>query len=179
MAAVPSQAQNIAQLGEPVLRTIAEAVDDIGSQACQALIKQMLTRAEETGAMGLAAPQIFIAKRVIVISSKPNSRYPTAPLMTPMVMINPTIDEWSSDKNWDWEGCLSIPGIRAQVERSSEIDVSFYDVEGERQQQRYQGFVARIIQHEIDHLDGTVFIDRTDSRNIVTEQQWRQRLTDN
>lgn len=169
--------QTIAQLGEAVLRNIAEPVDNIGSNECLQLVELLLATAHKTGAMGIAAPQIFSPKRIIVVSSQPNERYPNAPLMQPLVMINPVIEHCSPETNRDWEGCLSIPGIRASVERSNSVTVSYSDAHNHRQQGHYHGFIARIIQHEIDHLDGTVFIDRTDSHSVVTEQQWRKQLT--
>lgn len=115
----------IAKLGETVLRQKAKKIKDIESKTTQQLISKMLRCVKQSKGVGLAAPQIFEPYQIMVISSAPNSRYPKAPLMKSEVLINPKIISKSKKKNKDWEGCLSIPGIRAQVPRYTKIKVEY------------------------------------------------------
>ena len=129
---------------------------------------------QENG-VGIAAPQIGRSLQLIIVASRPNLRYPDAPLMEPLAMINPKIHNSSTQKVLGWEGCLSVPGLRGSVERSESIEVSFYDLDGVQQQNWYHGFVARIIQHECDHLLGKVFLDRVRSpKAIISEDEYFQ-----
>jgi peptide deformylase len=102
---------------------------------------------------------------MMVVASHPNQRYPDAPTMVPIVMINPEVIAVSSDRELGWEGCLSVRGWRGQVERASAVVVRYGDRHGQTQTLTASGFVARIIQHEIDHLHGILFPDRLASPN--------------
>jgi peptide deformylase len=114
----------IALLGEPVLRRIAQPIDNVTSTEIQQLADQMLFTLEGSNGVGLAAPQIFESKRIIVVASKPTKRYPYAPEMPATVMINPEFIPMSDVMQKDYEGCLSIPSIRALVPRYQSIRVS-------------------------------------------------------
>ena len=115
----------IAKLGENVLRLKAKKVKDIKSDETQKIISTMVETLKKSNGVGLAAPQISISKQIMIISSKPNVRYPNAPIMKDLVLINPKIIKTSKKKNKDWEGCLSIPGIRAKVPRHNKIKVVY------------------------------------------------------
>ncbi len=168
-----TQVCDIAQLGAPVLRQLAEAVDNANSPEVRQVIQDMQTTLAATQGVGLAAPQISILKRIIIVGSRPTARYPNAPLMTPTVMINPSFDPLSEVKIKDWEGCLSIPGIRALVPRFQIIRAHFTDRYGNRVEQIYEDFIARVYQHEADHLDGKVYLDRVEtSLDIIAESEY-------
>ncbi len=161
------------QLGHPRLRLIARPVDNIQSTELQQFIDELLQFVKDVNGMGIAAPQVDHSLRLFILSSKPNARYPYAPLMQPTVMINPEILWTSDDIDKDWEGCLSVPSIRAIVPRNHAIKVQFTTRTGQRVEAHYTGFLARVFQHELDHLNGIVFIDRVeDSHDMMAEQEW-------
>ena len=163
----------IAQLGNPVLRRTAEIVTDIESPETQEIIKALQDTLASTQGVGIAAPQISISKQVIIIASRPSTRYPHAPLMAPTVMINPSFKALSNDKEKDWEGCLSIPGIRALVPRFKNILITYTDTNSILIETYLEGFVARIFQHEFDHLNSKVYLDNVeDNRDIFSESEY-------
>ncbi|MEQ1638951.1 MAG: peptide deformylase [Methylococcales bacterium] len=163
----------IAQLGADVLRQISAKVENINSPAIRKIIDEMTTTLANTQGVGLAAPQISQLQRIIIVASRPSTRYPHAPLMLPTVMVNPSYEALSEQTEKDWEGCLSIPGIRALVPRYTSITVQYEDVQGLTVQSILEGFVARVFQHEIDHLDGTVYLDRVETNtDIISESEY-------
>ncbi len=163
----------IAQLGASVLRQQAGPVDDIHAPFIQETIAAMQATLAGSQGVGLAAPQISVSKRIIIVASRPTARYPDAPLMEPVVMINPSYAPCSNAKAKDWEGCLSIPSIRALVPRYQAIDVTYTSQQGEPVSQHFEGFVARVFQHEFDHLEGMVYLDRVETnRDIVSEGEY-------
>jgi peptide deformylase len=177
MNKVKSNTHAIAQLGNAVLRKRALEVEDILSDECQQLISQMMLAVSEAGGVGIAAPQIHHSVRIFIMCSKPNSRYPDAPLMPPTAIINPEILHYSSDKEKGWEGCLSVPSMRGLVPRHIKIDVRYFDQQGNEQQKELTGFIARIFQHELDHLDGLIFIDQLEStKDLISEVEWYQQF---
>ena len=120
----------IAKLGESILRKKAKKVKNINSEKIQSVITKMITCVKVSRGVGLAAPQVFEPYQILIISSHPNDRYPNAPLIKNEVLINPEIIKKSKKKVKDWEGCLSIPGIRAKVPRYKKIEVKYTTVEG-------------------------------------------------
>jgi peptide deformylase len=126
--------------------------------------------------VGIAAPQAYRPLRLFIIASRPNPRYPAAPDMAPLAVINPVVIEASEEKEKDWEGCLSIPGIRGLVPRHTWVAVSFTNRDGRREERTFTGFAARIFQHEHDHIEGTVFLDRTCSKELATEKEYQRRI---
>ena len=163
----------IAQLGAKVLRLQAQVVTDIQNTEIQQIIETLQDTLETTQGVGIAAPQISISKRIIIIASRPTPRYPAAPLMEPTVMINPSFQPLSDVKEKDWEGCLSIPGIRALVPRYKDIVINYTNQMGGLAEARLEGFVARVFQHEFDHLEGKVYLDRVeDNRDIFAESEY-------
>ena len=165
--------RQIAQLGQPVLRRVAEKISDPAAPAVQALIDDMLVTVAEASGVGIAAPQVFEPFSLCIVASRPTPRYPHAPRMEPTAMINPEI-LWSSDEEEKgWEGCLSIPGLRGLVPRHRRIGVRYLSRDGEVREEEYADFLARVFQHEFDHLQGMVFVDRMDSsRDLVTEKEY-------
>jgi len=169
--------RQIAQLGQPVLRGVAEKVADPTHPAVQALIEDMLVTVADANGVGIAAPQVFEALALFIVSSQPNPRYPNAPAMEPTAVINPEIIWVSDEKESGWEGCLSIPGLRGLVPRHKRIGVRFQDRRGELREEQYEDFLARVFQHEFDHVQGMVFIDRVESTlDLVTEKEYFRML---
>ena len=167
----------IHQLGNPALREVAQPISDVRDRQVQKLIAEMLITLKESRGVGLAAPQVGRSLQLIIIASHPNERYPDAPQMEPTVMINPQILSYSLETEKGWEGCLSVPMIRGQVPRYREIEVAYIDAQGDRQTIKLTGFVARIFQHEYDHLQGKVFIDRVESTLDLASEEEYQKLT--
>lgn len=168
-----TQKVHVLQLGDEVLRKKAAVVEEAGSAEVAKTITQMLDVLAESKGVGLAAPQIGHSICVIVIASKPTSRYPNAPLMSPVVMINPTFQPLSDERENGWEGCLSIPGIRGLVPRYKNIRANYTGGDGKQATIDLNGFAARIFQHEHDHLQGLVYLDRLENnRNIISETEF-------
>lgn len=169
--------RQIAQLGHPVLRNVADKVIDPADPAVQALIDDMLVTVREADGVGIAAPQVFAPLSLFIVCSRPNPRYPNAPAMEPTVMINPELLWVSDEKEKGWEGCLSIPGLRGPVPRHRRIGVRFLTRHGETRVEEYGDFLARVFQHEFDHVQGMVFIDRVEStRELMTEKEYFRSL---
>ncbi len=165
---------NFAQLGEPVLRLQAKQVEIINLNIHN-VIKVMRSKLLASNGVGLAAPQIFESVKIIIIASRPSKRYPLAPDMEPVVMINPSFESISAKIKKDWEGCLSIPGIRALVPRYSKIKISYSDEQGALQELIAEDFVARVFQHEFDHLNGLLYLDRVeDNQDIIAESEFQK-----
>jgi peptide deformylase len=166
---------DIAQLGDSILRLKAKNIDQPDSKATVAVIERMLDILSSSNGVGLAAPQIFESICILVIASRPSNRYPLAPEMEPVVMLNPSFKALSQTKRKDWEGCLSIPGIRALVARFEKIKITYLDRQGERQEWGVDDFIARIFQHEYDHLQGLVYLDRVeDNKDIIAESEFQK-----
>ena len=173
-------ALEILQLGHPHLRRTSHVIPDPSDVEFQDFTARLVEFVSQQGGMGIAAPQVNVASRMFIMSSHPNSRYPTAPIMDATVVINPEITWTSPEIEKDWEGCLSLPGIRGLVSRHKKIKVSYLSASGEQIETEYTDFLARIFQHELDHLNGTVFLDRVDSTHeIMMEQEWQRRVIDN
>lgn len=165
--------RDIAQLGDPVLRLQAEAVVDVHDAEIVRIIEAMQATLAATSGVGIAAPQISESVRIVIVASRPTPRYPSAPLMEPTVMINPSFQALSEIQEKDWEGCLSIPGIRALVPRYQEIKVCYTDQQGGSVETQLTGFVARIFQHEFDHLGGKTYLDRVENNaDIFAESEF-------
>ncbi len=168
---------DIIQLGHPHLRIPSVAITDITSNQVQSFIDKLLQFVIDRGGMGIAAVQVDVNQRLFIMCSRPNSRYPDAPEMSPTVVINPEIVWASPEKVKDWEGCLSLPGIRGLVPRHKTIKVKFQTRTGKLIETEYTDFIARIFQHELDHLDGIVFLDRVENTHeIMMEYEWQQQI---
>ena len=137
----------------------------------------MLVTVADADGVGIAAPQVFEPLSLFIVSSNPNPRYPSAPKMEPTAMINPEILWKSNETEKGWEGCLSVPGLCGLVPRYRRIGIRYQTVSGELHEEEYGDFLARVFQHEFDHLQGMVFIDRVEStRDLISEKEYFRRL---
>ena len=152
--------QTILHLGHPTLRQTATPITDFTSPSLQTLIDDLLTTLRSANGVGIAAPQVDESLQIIIIASRPTPRYPNAPEMEPIALINPKIINRSPELEKGWEGCLSVPQYRGFVPRHQSITVEYTDRTGATIQTIFTDFVARIFQHEYDHLQGLVFLDR-------------------
>jgi len=167
----------IIQLGDPILRSPAQTVENIQDHCVQKLIDNLILTVGQAKGVGIAAPQVAQSYRLFIVASRPNERYPNAPEMEPTAIINPRILAHSTSVVKGWEGCLSIPGIRGLVPRYEAIEVEYWHRDGKLRRQEFTDFIARIFQHEYDHLDGIVFLDRLEStQDIITEQEYQKRI---
>ena len=170
----------IVQLGSSILRQQAQIIENIQNEWLQQLIDNLIATATASNGVGIAAPQVSGSYRLFIVASRPNPRYPNAPEMEPTAMINPRIIAHSSETIKGWEGCLSIPSIRGLVPRYQAIEVEYTTRDGQLHQQELTDFVARIFQHEYDHLEGIVFLDRVESTNdLMSETEYQQRIVQN
>ncbi len=167
----------IIQLGDPLLRQTATWVDNSQDQHIQKLIDDLSATVSQAHGVGIAAPQVAASYRLFIVASRPNLRYPHAPVMEPTAMINPRIIAHSTEIVKGWEGCLSVPGIRGLVPRYQAIEIAYTDRNGKLQKQELTDFVARIFQHEYDHLDGVLFVDRVENpAELITEDEYQKQL---
>ena len=152
----------VARLGHPVIRTQAVAVtpQEIATPEFQTLIDDMIETMYEYDGVGLAAPQIHISKQIAVLEVNNNDRYPGMPKVPLTVLINPRITSRSKNLIEGWEGCLSIPDMRGIVPRNASLVCEALDRNGKPIKIEAQDFFARVIQHECDHLQGNVYLDR-------------------
>lgn len=157
----------IAQMGNPVLRQAAKPVPvgEIKDKTFQLLIDSMISTLREEGGIGLAGPQVYALRRVFIVEISPERDDKGTPLH---VFINPEIIHFSADIVDDWEGCLSIPDLRGMVPRSNTVVVRAYDKKGKPFELEASGLFARVVQHELDHLDGTLFLDRMRDMQTLT-----------
>ena len=167
----------ITQLGNLILRQQAQLIDNIQDERLQQLIDDLIVTAIGKNGVGIAAPQVSASYRLFIIASRPNPRYPNAPEMEPTAMINPQIIAHSDQIVKDWEGCLSVPGIRGLVPRYQTIEVKYTGRDGKLHRQELTDFVARIFQHEYDHLEGIMFLDRVEgSHDLIKEEEYQERI---
>ena len=158
----------ILEIGNEILRQKAAAIDDPRHPKLKELAAKMMATCLKHNGVGISAPQVGHSIRLIIVASAPNERYPDAPQMDPVVMINPQLVAQSSAEDFGLEGCLSIPGLYGQVIRRVRVVVSYLDLKGKRQCLTLEDFPARILQHELDHLDGTLFTDRAIPYSFIT-----------
>jgi peptide deformylase len=152
----------VARLGHPVLRKITEPVSltELQAGAMQNFINDMIDTMKEYEGVGLAADQVHESKRIAVLEVLDNPRYPDKPKVPLTVLVNPEITPLAEELEEDWEGCLSIPDLRGKVPRYKSVKVEACDRNGHALNFVATGFHARVIQHEWDHLNGKVYLDR-------------------
>ena len=168
----------IAQLGHEVLRQKAKTVKNINHAQTQNLLDDMIATVKDINGMGLAAPQVYASYRIFIMASHPSPRYPNAPEIEPTAIINPKIVASSKELSKEWEGCLSIPGIRGLVPRCKSITVKYTTRAGRTVKIEFTDFAARIFQHEYDHLDGLVYLDRLEStKDIITDKEFQRLIS--
>ena len=167
-------------MGHPLLREVARplARDEIGSVATALLIADMVDTLHDYGGIGLAAPQVGESVRlaIIEIAGGP-TRYGELGPMPLTVFINPVIEVLNPATRGYWEGCLSVPGLRGYVERPQHVMVRYTSDKGEPGEMELQGFFATAFQHEFDHLDGKLYVDRMhDTRLLAFEREFERYL---
>ena len=168
--------RKVLRLGHPLLMEKSHEVTEFNTPVLDSLIEDMLdTMRAEEGA-GIAAPQIGVLKRIVVFGiDKSNSRYPGRGEVPITVLINPRIRVLSEETENGWEGCLSVPGMRGLVPRFSHISYAGYDQQGVAFERTVEGFHARIVQHECDHLDGILYPQRIQD---MTQFGFKEELAD-
>jgi len=152
----------IAKLGNPVLRKIAEPVtfEDFENPSFQFFLDQMIATMQALDGVGLAAPQVSESKQVIVVHAQGNARYPDAPESGLLVLLNPVLTLLSDEMIEGWEGCLSVSKLQGKVHRYTKVGVKAFDRKMRPVDFEAEGFQAVVLQHEMDHLIGKVFLDR-------------------
>ena len=152
--------RDVLRMGHPVLREKAKPVEDLGSAELKRLVADMKeTMAFKNGA-GLAAPQIGVSQRVVIFGVEANPRYPDAEPVPFTVLVNPKLVMLTREVEEDWEGCLSVPGMRGVVPRYTKLRYTGFDEDGNAIDRVAEGFHARVVQHECDHLDGILYPQR-------------------
>lgn len=169
--------RKIAQIGHPVLRVPARPVsrDELLSAQGQALIDDLIATMRDADGAGLAAPQIYESVRICVIEVGQNARYPYKPKIPLTVLVNPVLTPLTSRTFSNFEGCLSVPNLRGRVDRFCEVRVQAWDRLGNDLDFVARGISAGTYQHEVDHLDATIFVDRVkDTRSLCTWQEFER-----
>lgn len=147
----------ILKMGDPRLLVPAEPITEFDTPALHALIEDMLDTMAEAGGVGLAAPQIGVGLQLVVMGFEKSERYPDAAPVPQTILLNPVITPLSDEMEDGWEGCLSVPGMRGLVPRYTRIRYSGFTPQGEVIDRRVDGFHARVVQHECDHLHGVLY----------------------
>ena len=161
----------IARLGHPAIRTGGKILSsqEWGSPDFQTFLDDLVETMRDADGVGIAAPQVHILKQVVAIEVDPqNPRYPGYPKIPLMILLNPTIVSHSNEIEEDWEGCLSVPDLRGRVPRWTSLQIQGLDRHGNPVEFTAEGFFARVIQHELDHLNGKVFLDRLPDLSTLT-----------
>lgn len=165
----------VAKLGNPVLRQVAKQVDlkELADPKgeLQNLIDDMIDTMREEGGVGLAAPQVNRSLQLVVLEYEGNERYPGESAIPVTALINPVLTDYSEEKALGWESCLSLIDFRGLVPRSTSVTLTAYNREGNQVEQRATGFEAVVLQHEIDHLNGKVFLDRMEDLTKLAYQE--------
>jgi len=162
------QAATIIKAGNSILKSPSKVVTNFGTKELNELIEHLFFNLEHYHGVGIAAPQIGEGWRIFAYGFSKNSRYPDVKPIEKTVLINPEIYFFSKEINDFYEGCLSIPNIRGMVSRSTSIKFKAQTINGELLERTADGFEARIIQHELDHLDGVLFPERMSNLKTIT-----------
>ncbi len=149
--------REVLRMGDPRLLQKAQAVAQFGTAELAALLADMRDTMAHYNGAGLAAPQIGVGLRVVIFGVHANPRYPHVEEVPDTVLINPVLEPLTADKEEDWEGCLSVPGMRGMVPRFRHLRYAGFDEQGGRFERVVEGFHARVVQHECDHLDGVLY----------------------
>ena len=152
--------REILKMGDPRLLRIAQPVRNYGTPALRALVADMLETMVAADGAGLAAPQIGVDLQLVIFGFDHNARYPEAPPVPLTTLLNPTIEPIGDELVDGWEGCLSVPGLRGVVPRHARIRYRGFDLEGKPIEREAEGFHARVVQHECDHLIGRLYPTR-------------------
>lgn len=168
--------RKIIRMGHPTLREVARelSLEELKSDYIKRLVSDMIDTLEDYRGVGLAAPQVNEAVRLAIIEIEGGeSRYGELEPMPLTVFANPSYEVLDTSAAGSWEGCLSVPGLRGYVERPQSIRVKYQDLEGHAHERELDGFMATVFQHEFDHLDGLLYLDRmTEMNKLVFEQEF-------
>jgi peptide deformylase len=174
--------RKIIRMGHPTLRKQARELTrhELGSTEIARLVTDMVDTLDDSGGIGLAAPQVDESVRLAIIRLDGGpSRYGEIPSMPLTVFANPSVEVVDPASAGFWEGCLSVPGLRGYVERAQHVRVTYQDLKGSRHVLELKGFLATVFQHEFDHLDGVLYIDRMkDPTKLVFEEEYVRYLAD-
>jgi peptide deformylase len=167
----------VLKMGEPLLRQIAQPVSRFDADLA-ALVADMDDTMRHLRGAGLAAPQIGVSARVVIFELKDNPRYPHISPVPYTVLVNPTLTALTQEEGEGWEGCLSVPGMRGLVPRITRVRYQGFDLNGAPIDRTVEGFHARVVQHEVDHLDGILFPQRVrDLRHFGFEDALAGQMT--
>jgi peptide deformylase len=167
--------RQIAHIGHPALREKAGPVAPVNSPEIRRLVDDMVETMTATDGVGLAAPQIMVPLRLFIVACPLDSGLPDPPETKPVAIINPEIIAHSTEVVKDWEGCLSVPGIRGLVPRFRSVTLRYAGTDGSRQEREFVDFMARVCQHEYDHLEGILYLDRLESvKDIISDAYYRE-----
>ena len=163
----------VIKMGHPVLRQEAVEIskEEIANEKFQYFIDILIQTMREHDGAGIAAPQVGILKRIFVMEMEENTRYPDKESFPLEIVINPIIKAIGNTVQDSWEGCLSIPGIRGRLKRFETVELSGLDRNGNAFKKTLTGFASVVAQHELDHLDGKLFIDRMESMETLSFQE--------
>jgi peptide deformylase len=165
----------VARLGNPVLRQVARKVDlkELADPKgeLQSFIDDMIDTMREEGGVGLAAPQVNRSIQVVVLEYENNERYPEESPIPVTALVNPVLSNFSEETALGWESCLSLIDFRGLVPRSTSLTLHAYDRKGKEIEKQVSGFEAVVLQHEIDHLNGKVFLDRMEDLTQLAYQE--------
>ncbi len=165
--------QPISRMGNPVLREVAQNISKeylLTDEFCQLLV-DMKDSMDHYGGIGIAAPQIGVSLQVALIELMGFNRYGQEVNLPLTTFINPTLTSLDEDLQGFWEGCLSVPNLRGYVERPRKIQVNYWNEQGEPQQLIAEGFLATVLQHELDHLFGILYVDRIKDTKLFSFQE--------
>lgn len=168
----------VIKMGHPNLRKSALLIspDVIKQSDIQQLIDNLITTMRTEDGAGIAAPQVDVLQRIFVMEVDNNPRYPDKPSFPLLIAINPEIELLGENQVESWEGCLSIPNIRGRLLRWEKVKISAYDRDGQFYQKELSGFAAVVAQHELDHLNGILFIDRMEDMKTLCFREEFQRF---
>ena len=167
----------IAQIGHPILRQPTRILtrEELLSEEIQSFLDDLVETMREASGAGLAANQVYQALRICAVEVRNNSRYPYRPNIPLTILVNPILTPASDETFINYEGCLSVPNLRGQVRRHCEVHVEALDREGNSISTVVKGMTAATYQHEVDHLDGRIFLDRVEDPNSVVTLENFQR----
>lgn len=165
--------RNLCRMGNPILRKIAKEVtlEELKSDEFYQLLLDLRDSMKHYGGIGIAAPQIGVSLQVAIIELGPSNRYGEEVELPLTVFINPRLECLTDEEHGFWEGCLSVPGLRGFVERPKKLKVTYLNEKGEKKEMVAEGFLATVIQHELDHLFGILYVDRVKDPRLLSYQE--------
>jgi peptide deformylase len=162
--------RSVLRMGHPVLQQVAAPVERFDTAELRELVRDMDDTMRALDGAGIAAPQVGVSVRVVIFEVASNPRYPQAEAVPYTVLVNPELEPIGAEQEDGWEGCLSVPGLRGLVPRYRQLRYRGFDLEGRPIDRTVAGFHARVVQHEVDHLDGVLYPMRIrDLRNLGFE----------